>query len=84
MEHQSMAQTKPRMTFPNAVKTACLRKYGDFSGRATRAEYWWWVLAVLIGSSIFNAVDSSIARPFPVRTTPPLRRYSAWRSSCRN
>ena len=24
----------------------CLRKYGDFSGRATRAEYWWWVLAM--------------------------------------
>ena len=33
------------MTFPDAVKT-CLRKYGDFSGRATRAEYWWWVLAM--------------------------------------
>ena len=39
------AQTKPMMTFPDAVKT-CLRKYGDFSGRATRAEYWWWVLAM--------------------------------------
>ena len=60
MENRSMAQTKPMMTFPNAVKT-CLRKYGDFSGRATRAEYWWWVLAGLTGSSIFTAVDSSIA-----------------------
>ena len=60
MENQSMAQTKPMMTFPDAVKT-CLRKYGDFSGRATRAEYWWWVLAVVIGTSIFTAVDSSIA-----------------------
>ena len=59
MENRSMAQTKPMMSFPNAVKT-CLRKYGDFSGRATRAEYWWWVLAGVIGSSIFNAVDSSI------------------------
>ena len=60
MENRSMAQTKPMMTFPNAVKT-CLRKYGDFSGRATRAEYWWRVLAVVIGSSIFTAIDSSIA-----------------------
>ena len=42
---RSPAQTKPMMTFPDAVKT-CLRKYGDFSGRATRAEYWWWVLAM--------------------------------------
>ena len=60
MENQSTAQTKPMITFPNAVKT-CLRKYGDFSGRATRAEYWWWSLAVLIGSVIFSAVDRSIA-----------------------
>ena len=60
MENQSTAQTKPAMTFPNAVKTY-LRKYGDFSGRATRAEYWWWVLAVIIGSSIFAVVDSIIA-----------------------
>ena len=60
MENQPMAQTKPMMTLPNAVKT-CLRKYSDFSGRATRAEYWWWVLAAFIGSSIFTAVDSSIA-----------------------
>ena len=60
MENQSTAQTKPMMTFPNAVKT-CLRKYGDFSGRATRAEFWWWTLAVVIGSFIFSAVDSSIA-----------------------
>ena len=60
MENQSTAQTKPMMSFPNAVKT-CLRKYGDFSGRATRAEYWWWSLATLIGSVIFSAVDSSIA-----------------------
>ena len=60
MEDQSMAQTKPMMTFPNAVKT-CLRKYADFQGRATRAEYWWWLLATLIGSVIFSAVDSSIA-----------------------
>ena len=38
MENQPAAQTKPMMTFPNAVKT-CRRKYGDFSGRATRAEF---------------------------------------------
>lgn len=29
----------------------CLRKYADFSGRATRSEYWWWTLAVLLGSA---------------------------------
>ena len=51
--------TRPMMTFVEAVKQ-CLRKYGDFSGRATRAEFWWWTLAVFIGSVIFSVVDSSI------------------------
>ena len=32
------------MTFTDSVKT-CLSKYIDFSGRATRSEYWWFVLA---------------------------------------
>ena len=55
-----MAQPKPMMTFVDAVKQ-CLRKYGDFSDRATRAEFWWWQVFAWIGSSIFGAVDSSIA-----------------------
>ena len=31
------------MNMPTAVKT-CMRKYVTFSGRATRSEYWWFVL----------------------------------------
>jgi len=33
------------MSFTDSVRT-CLRKYGDFSGRARPAEYWFWLLAV--------------------------------------
>ena len=32
------------MSFPEAI-AQCLRKYVDFSGRASRAEFWWWELA---------------------------------------
>lgn len=31
------------MSFGNAVST-CLKKYADFTGRASRAEYWWFAL----------------------------------------
>jgi uncharacterized membrane protein YhaH (DUF805 family) len=31
------------MNFIESVKT-CFSKYADFSGRATRSEYWWFVL----------------------------------------
>ena len=35
------------MNFQEAVKT-CFGKYVDFSGRASRSEYWWFVLAYVI------------------------------------
>lgn len=35
------------MTFMDSVKT-CFRKYADFSGRATRSEFWWFYLAYLL------------------------------------
>jgi uncharacterized membrane protein YhaH (DUF805 family) len=35
------------MDFQTAVKT-CFSKYADFSGRASRSEYWWFVLAELV------------------------------------
>ena len=34
------------MSFADAVKT-CLTKYADFNGRASRPEYWWFLLAVV-------------------------------------
>ena len=36
------------------------RKYADFSGRATRAEFWWWGLFYVIGSIVFIAIDRLI------------------------
>ena len=35
------------MNFQEAVKT-CFSKYVDFSGRASRSEYWWFVLAYVV------------------------------------
>lgn len=32
------------MGFLEAVKTCLFRKYADFRGRASRAEYWWFLL----------------------------------------
>ena len=33
------------------------RKYVDFGGRATRAEYWWWWLFALIGGLVSGGFD---------------------------
>ncbi|GLQ25710.1 DUF805 domain-containing protein [Sulfitobacter pacificus] len=38
------------MDFPTAVRTCLTQKYAAFQGRASRSEYWWFFLAVMIGS----------------------------------
>jgi uncharacterized membrane protein YhaH (DUF805 family) len=45
------------MTFIDAVKI-CFQKYVTFSGRARRAEYWWWSLFIIIGNLVFGGVDT--------------------------
>jgi uncharacterized membrane protein YhaH (DUF805 family) len=35
-----------------------IQKYADFSGRAPRAEYWWFVLAMIIGMIVLNIIES--------------------------
>ncbi len=59
MQSTDSPQSRPMMTIQESVMT-CLRKYADFSGRATRAEYWWWVLATIIVSFAVGAVDGFI------------------------
>ena len=35
-----------------------LQKYADFSGRAPRAEYWWYTLAVIIVAVVISIIES--------------------------
>ena len=47
------------MTFTEAVRT-CFSKYFTFSGRASRPEYWWFVLFLLVARTICNWLDGTI------------------------
>ncbi len=40
------------------------RGYIDFGGRATRAEYWWWVLFVFIGGIVFSFIGTLLGPEF--------------------
>jgi len=42
------------MDFQTSVKTCLKQKYAGFSGRASRSEYWWFVLAYVIGAVILS------------------------------
>lgn len=45
------------ITFPNAIRRF-FKKYADFTGRASRSEYWWVMLAYAIVAIILNIVSS--------------------------
>lgn len=47
------------MNFQDSVKT-CLTKYIDFAGRASKSEFWWFVLAVTIVNIIAYLINHSL------------------------
>lgn len=38
----------------------CLSKFATFSGRASRPEYWWFLLAVILASIVLSIIDSIV------------------------
>lgn len=51
----------PPLTFVEAVRT-CFQKYIDFTGRAKRSEYWYFVLFTVLGSAILTVVEDIVSR----------------------
>ena len=51
MEHMSLA-----------VRTV-LSKYATFEGRASRAEFWWWSLAMLLLQLVTQLIDAFLIAP---------------------
>jgi uncharacterized membrane protein YhaH (DUF805 family) len=47
------------MSFPEAVRT-CLGRYANFTGRARRAEYWWFALFQVLVLVLAEIVDYAV------------------------
>ena len=45
------------MTFMESIQTV-LQKYADFTGRARRSEYWWFVLAYSVVNFVISLIGS--------------------------
>jgi uncharacterized membrane protein YhaH (DUF805 family) len=58
------------MTFQDSVRT-CLTKYVDFSGRATRSEYWWFVLFIVLVGLAISIVSNTLSGLFSLATLLP-------------
>lgn len=44
------------MDFQTAIKT-CFSKYVTFSGRASRSEFWWFMLFIIAGNFVLGFID---------------------------
>ena len=46
------------MGFMDAVKNAIMNNYANFSGRASRSEYWWFALFGFVVNASANIIDA--------------------------
>lgn len=45
---------------PIQAITTCFRKYATFSGRASRSEYWWFGLFIIVGCTLTYLIDTVV------------------------
>ena len=58
------------MTFQDSIQV-CFKKYADFEGRASRSEYWWFALFVILVSVGLSMISSILAGLFSLATLLP-------------
>jgi uncharacterized membrane protein YhaH (DUF805 family) len=56
------------MQFPEAIRSG-FRNYVNFSGRAARSEYWYWVLFAVLVAIVSGILDTGI---FPFAEQRPI------------
>lgn len=58
------------MNFTDAIKT-CFNKYADFSGRAKRPEFWWFMLFLFLANLVIGMLGDVISVLFSLATLLP-------------
>lgn len=58
------------MTFGESI-CICFSKYADFAGRASRSEYWWWTLFVILTSLAAGIFSNKLSALFSLATLLP-------------
>lgn len=73
-----MSYTKPTpaplMSFGTAI-SAGFRRYADFAGRSGLAEFWWFMLFVVLVNSAVRALDTMVTGAMPVFDAVPMIPY---------
>lgn len=59
------------MTFAQSI-AACFTRYTNFNGRASRSEFWWFVLFIVLASAALSVVSWQICTVFQILIILPL------------
>ena len=58
------------MTFQDSIKV-CFGKYADFTGTASRSEFWWFLLFIGLGSAAASVLGYALNALFHIVTLLP-------------
>ncbi len=58
------------MTFQDSIKV-CFSKYAEFNGAASRSEYWWFVLFIVVVSLALSVISPLLSGLFSLGTLIP-------------
>ena len=59
------------MTFYESIRE-CLTKYAEFNGRASRPEFWWFMLFIVLVASALLLINETVSNIFLIATLLPL------------
>jgi len=71
-------QESTPMTFFESIGV-CFKKYADFNGRASRPEFWWFMLFIVLVSSALVYVSETLSSIFMIAVLLPLLAVGARR-----
>ena len=59
------------MTFYESIRV-CLKKYAEFNGRASRSEFWWFTLFIILVASALVYMSEAVGSIFLIAALLPL------------
>jgi uncharacterized membrane protein YhaH (DUF805 family) len=58
------------MTFGQSIRL-CFSQYAEFTGRASRAEFWWWFLFIILAGIASGILSEAMSALFSLGTLLP-------------
>jgi DNA-binding CsgD family transcriptional regulator len=70
-KNENISNEKNTTTFFDSIQT-CFKKYSDFQGSASRSEFWWFFLFIVIVTSVLVLINEIIGEIFLILTLLPF------------